>query len=103
MIEAVYYTISINGQEAVDRARTLIGNKCYLPIGKWQLEIVIDEDGRFNGLSNKWVDLSYIHENEIADAKAKLKELGFCGTALLVKEHINGCFAITLKETIFTL
>lgn len=57
--------ISINGQKAVDVARAFCAGCCTRGIyahGKRiaQLEVVVDQDGTYNGNPNKWVDVTVI-------------------------------------------
>lgn len=89
------YYIAVNGQKAVDLARKIIGNKCYLalmPNGKWltQIEVVIDEPGNYNGKPNKWVDFSFINPEDIETVIKWLKENGFSGCFAYMANEITG-------------
>lgn len=88
------YTISINGQKAVDTARKIQKNHCYKRLfknGKYlaQMEIVLDDDGVYNGKPNKWVDVSYISTYENV----------FKTIQLLIKLGFNDCFCFLAEES----
>lgn len=90
-----YFTISINGQKAVDLGYKFQNGSCYatLPSKLGQLEVVIDEPGEYNSFSNKWVDVSYIKTGAaVAQALDELSSLGFKGCPCYVSDCIvEGC------------
>ena len=96
-----YYTISINGQKAVDAAREILGRHCTKLIklvdedASGQMEIVLDSDDVYNGYIQKWVDISYIDTREEADAIiANLPAMGFGGCeAELLLETMHGSYS----------
>ena len=70
------FNIAINGQKAVDAAYKFIGGGCYRGIynhGKriGQMEVVIDEDGYYNGYPNKWVDVTVPEQKQIENTESK--------------------------------
>lgn len=87
LIPGKQYCISVNGQQAVNAAAKLIGNRCYMPVKSdeieykdlyiGQLEIVLDDDRIYNGLPCKWVSLSFIPSENIIPAVIWLKNHGF--------------------------
>ena len=89
----------INGAKAVDLAHKFIGAWCYRGIyehGKRlaQMEVVIDEEGRYNGWVQKWVSVILNHDDEKTVEKVikHLKRLGFSGClAEILDETIIGC------------
>ena len=94
-----FYTVSINGQKAVDAARMILGQYCtkIIKVGKasGQMEIVLDSDDVYNGYIQKWVDISYIDTREEADAIiAALPAMGFGGcAAVLLLETTHGSYS----------
>lgn len=73
--------ISLYGQQAVTTAYRLQKNKCYTSIMKnntkiAQLEVVIDEPGLYNGLSQKWVDITICNSDFYTVANV-LSNIGF--------------------------
>ena len=95
-----YYTININGQKAVDAGYDFCGSHCYAQLmngGKSiaQMEVVIDEDGYYNGFPNKWVSVSYIYDGkDVETALDILKGCGFEGCSCIISLDIeSGCFA----------
>ena len=95
--------LSIYGQEAVNIGYKFQGNYCFHGIynhGKRiaQLEVVIDEPGYYNGLQNKWVDVTILGNNLEATLK-QLRRLGFSGSwTLCYTEDANGN---KLSDTVF--
>ena len=91
------YVISVNGQQSIDAARQIIGNRCYSPVKSdeleykdvyiGQLEIVLDDSSLYNGMIQKWVDLSFIPSENIIPAMIWLKNHGF-----------SGCYASIMQE-----
>lgn len=86
------YLISINGQRAVDVGYNIQKNHCYKSFSFGQLEVVLDDEDMYNNFPQKWVDISFIQNVDIAlDALAKL---GFVGCpAIISEEIIDGCIA----------
>ena len=95
------YCLSFNGQNAVDIGYKFQNGSCYRPIydhGKViaQLEVVIDENGMYNGLPCKWVDVSYIDKKNINAVINQLGKIGFKNKiAWLEEEEIEGSFAVS--------
>lgn len=91
-----YYTISINGQKAVDVGYRITAGRCYkrLENGIAQLEVVVDDPGTYNGNPNKWVDVSYIKTgSDVEKVINILAKLGFSGCPCLVtKDTASGCY-----------
>lgn len=93
------FNIAINGQKAVDAARAFIGNGCYRGIynhGKKiaQVEVVIDDDGSFNGNPNKWVDVTVLEQKHIETVVKQLFRLGFNNCPCIIQiENASGCYA----------
>lgn len=56
----MYNIISVNGQAAVDYGYRVTNGKCYDFIRGHnchvRVEVVIDDNGTYNGYSNKWVE-----------------------------------------------
>ena len=100
------YTISVNGQQAVDAARAFVGSKCYKQIligGKFaaQCEIVIDYPGEYNGLPNKWVAFSFIPADMVQAVFAWIESNGFSGClATFENEECDGPKEFELVTTI---
>ena len=94
-----FYTVSINGQRAVEAARMILGHHCtkIIKVGKnsGQMEIALDEDRVYNGYAQKWVDISYIDTREEADAIIDaLPAMGFGGCeAELLRETTHGSYS----------
>lgn len=95
-----YYTISVNGQKAVDAGREFCKGSCYRQIithGKAlaQLEVVVDDSGEYNGNPNKWVDVSYIKTGaDVEQVLTALAKIGFSGCPCIVTEDTEtGCYA----------
>ena len=90
-----FYNIMIHGQKAVNAGYKLQNGFCYVktPYNS-QLEVVIDDEGSYNGLTNKWVAVSFIdNANNIPKVMDFLAENGFKGCRCTIDEEIqNGCF-----------
>ena len=100
------YCININGQKAIDAAKKIIGNYCYKNLGELgQVEIVLDSEETYNGLTQKWVAVSYIQTiNNVQNALNYLRNNGFLGCIVTVSvDDLEGCFADTAHEVVFTL
>lgn len=53
----------VNGQNAIDLATSIIGNRCYKNIGSLgQIEIVLNDDRIYNGYICKWVSIAWIYD-----------------------------------------
>lgn len=93
------FNISINGQKAVNAAYKFIGRACYRGIynhGKriGQMEVVIDEDGCYNGYPNKWVDVTVPEQKQIETVINQLSRIGFKGCPCIIQEeNLHGCMA----------
>ena len=93
------YCLSFNGQNAVDIGYKFQNGSCYRPIynhGKMiaQLEVVIDEEGTYNGFPCKWVEVSYINQKDINAVISQLAKIGFKNQiAWLDEEEIKGSMA----------
>ena len=93
------FNIAINGQKAVDAARSFIGNACCKGIynhGKRiaQVEVVIDDDGHFNGSPNKWVDVTVLEQKHIETVVNQLSRIGFKKCPCIIQlENVSGCYA----------
>ena len=93
------FNIAINGQKAVNSARSFIGNACCKGIynhGKRiaQVEVVIDDDGSYNGSPNKWVDVTVLEQKQIGTVVNQLSRLGFSGCPCIIQvENVSGCYA----------
>lgn len=91
------FNIAINGQKAVDAAYAFIGSSCYRGIynhGKriGQMEVVIDEDGYYNGNPNKWVDVTVLEQKQIETVINQLSRIGFKGCPCIIQEeNLHGC------------
>lgn len=91
--------ISINGQKAVDVARAFCAGSCTRGIyshGKRiaAVEIVIDQDGTYNGSPNKWVDITVTVPGKEEATINQLARLGFSGCPCIISaETYTGCFA----------
>ena len=88
-----WYTISINGQTAVNAGYAFQKDSCYRGIYNHgeriaQLEVVLDEPTIYNGLPVKWVDVSHIEGKNVSKVWEQLKRLGF-----------SACWAILIEET----
>jgi len=88
------YTISVNGHAAITKAREYIGNHCYTQIKinntfAAQIEIVIDEQGTYNGMPNKWVDFSFIPSKLVLSVLQWLSDNGFGGFTAIIFEDEN--------------
>ena len=94
------FNIAINGQKAVDTARAFIGDSCCKGIynhGKriGKVEVVIDDDGSYNGNPNKWVDVTVLEQKHIETVVKQLPRLGFSGCPCIIQiENISGCYAV---------
>ena len=93
-----YFTIAINGQKAVDAGYIFQRGNCYRDIITHgakigQLEVVVDDDGEFNGNPNKWVDVSWIKTGaDVQRALRALAKIGFAGCPCIVSECVlSGC------------
>ena len=93
------FNIAINGQKAVDATRSFIGNACCKGIynhGKRiaQVEVVIDDDGYFNGSPNKWVDVTVLEQKHIETVLKQLARIGFNNCPCIIQiENVSGCYA----------
>ena len=93
------FNIAINGQKAVNAARSFIGNACCKGIynhGKRiaQVEVVIDDDGTYNGSPNKWVDVTILEQKHIETVVKQLSRLGFNKCPCIIQvENVSGCYA----------
>lgn len=81
MTSEYYVVLSVYGREAVKRGYEFQGNSCYRGIydhGKRiaQLEVVVDEDGQYNGFDLAWVDVMTKKEN-VQKTLKQLARLGF--------------------------
>ena len=88
--------IAINGQKAVDAGNAFCGKFCYRGIydhGKRiaQLEVVIDDDGTYNGMPNKWVDVTVLDAADMWKVVKQLHRLGFAGCWTCPLVYIDGC------------
>lgn len=94
------FNIAINGQKAVDAARSFIGDACFRGIynhGKRiaQVEIVIDDDGFYNGNPNKWVDVTVFEQKQIETVVKQLSRLDFNNCPCIIQiENVTGCYAV---------
>ena len=94
------FNIAINGQKAVDAARSFIGNACCKGIynhGKRiaQVEVVIDDDGSYNGNLNKWVDVTVFEQKNIETVVKQLARIGFKNCPCIIQvENVTGCYAV---------
>ena len=94
------FNIAINGQKAVAAARSFIGDSCCKGIynhGKriGQVEVVIDDDGSYNGNPNKWVDVTVFEQKQIETVVKQLSRLGFNNCPCIIQiENITGCHAV---------
>lgn len=93
-----YFTIAINGQSAVDAGYKFQGRNCYRDIITHgakiaQLEVVIDDDGDYNGIPQKWVDVSWIKTGaDVQRALRALAKIGFAGCPCVVSAcELTGC------------
>ena len=90
-----FFTISINGQKAVNAGYAFCAGYCYKQLvgGIAQLEVVVDDDGMYNGNPNKWVDVSYIKTgSNVETVLNMLKEIGFDGCPCIIsKDFVTGC------------
>lgn len=95
--------LSIYGQHAVDIAYNFQGNYCYRGIfnhGKKiaQLEVVLDEPGKYNGFDQKWVDVTILGNNLEATLK-QLRRLGFSGSWVLC--YTEDTYGNKLSDEVF--
>ena len=95
------FNIAINGQKAVNAAYAFVGNSCYRGIynhGKriGQVEVVIDDDGYYNGSPNKWVDVTVQKQDHIELVLKQLTRIGFSECPCIIQEeNLHGCVATT--------
>jgi hypothetical protein len=96
-----FYNIMINGQKAVNAGYKLQNGFCYVKTPYSQLEVVVDDEGTYNGFTNKWVSVSFIdNASDIYKVMDFLANNGFAGCRCTVDEEIqNGCFSDT--KTLF--
>ena len=91
-----YFVISINGQKAVSAGYAFCAGKCYARFcdNLAQLEVVVDDDGTYNGNPNKWVDVSYIKRgSDVLRVLDALRSAGFAGCKCIVSQCVSsGCF-----------
>ena len=91
--------ISVNGQKAVDVARAFCAGSCTRGIyshGKRiaAIEVVVDQDGTYNGSPNKWVDVTVTAPGKEETVVNQLSRLGFSGCPCIISaETCTGCFA----------
>ena len=106
-----YFVLSIGGQKAVDAGYRFCGGSCYRGVYTHnerlgQLEVVVDDSGEYNGLPNKWVDVSYIPtEAALKSAIKALKKLGFSGCYCFATKTVErDDFTVETEEgDLFTL
>ena len=88
------WVISIQGQRAVDAGYKFQKNYCYRGIYDHgeriaQLEVVLDSDLVYNGLTSKWVDVT-LYKWEYADRVIKqLERIGFKGCLCMFYDELN--------------
>lgn len=88
------WVISIQGQRAVDAGYKFQKNYCYRGIYDHgeriaQLEVVLDSDMIYNGLVQKWVDVT-LYKWEYADRVLKqLERLGFKGCLCMCYDELS--------------
>ena len=88
------WIISIQGQRAVDAGNKFVGGYCYRGIYDHgeriaQLEVVLDSDIVYNGLVQKWIDVT-LYKWEYADRVLKqLERLGFKGCLCMCYDELN--------------
>lgn len=93
------FNIAINGQKAVNAARSFIGSACFRGIynhGKRiaQVEVVIDDAGYYNGIPNKWVDVVIFEQKQIETVINQLSRIGFKNCPCIIQvENVSGCYA----------
>lgn len=91
--------ISINGQKAVDAAKAFCAGSCTRGIyshGKRiaAVEVVVDQDGTYNGNPNKWVDVTVTVPGKEEAVINQLTRLGFASCPCIISvETYTGCFA----------
>lgn len=102
-----YVSLSLYGQKAVDWAYAIQNGKCYAHIlgenGRKiaQMEVVIDQPGTYNGLEQKWVDVTILDKNPQTVVR-KLAEIGFAGCwALIALEQECGGFIDMISDPVF--
>ena len=93
------FSVSINGQKAVEAGYAFQSGFCYRQIRTHgrvigQLEVVIDEEGEFNGIPNKWVTVAWIKTGEdVKRVLNALAKIGFSGCSCYVSEDTTtGCY-----------
>ena len=88
------WVFSIQGQRAVYAGYKFQKNYCYRGIYDHgeriaQLEVVLDSDLVYNGLTSKWVDVT-LYKSEYADRVLKqLERLGFQGCICMCYDELN--------------
>ena len=88
------YIFSLQGQRAVDAGYKFQQNYCYRGIYDHgeriaQLEVVLDSDKVYNGLVQKWVDVT-LYKLEYADRVLKqLERLGFEGCLCMFYDELS--------------
>ena len=93
------FNIAINGQKAVDAARSFMGDACYRGIynhGKRiaQVEVVVDDGGEYRGSPNKWVDVTVLEQKHIETVVKQLSRLGFSNCPCIIQvENVSGGYA----------
>lgn len=94
------FAVYVNGQKAVNAGRKYCGGRCTKQIvvdGKpaGQLEVVIDDNGSYNGNPNKWVAVSFIKTGaDVEKVINALAAIGFRGCPCEIQqETIVGCYA----------
>jgi hypothetical protein len=110
-MENSYFVISVNGQKAVDAGYKFQKGACYRQIinhGKAlaQLEVVVDDEGMYNGNPNKWVDVAYIKTGKDVETVLNiLSKIGFKNCPCFISEVINSNtdFIDTEKELFCTI
>lgn len=95
MNKRMWYEIMINGQQAVDAGYAFCKNSCTRGVYKAgkriaQMEVVLDDDGSYNGLLNKWVYVGYIkNTKDVAKTLSCLARMGFEGCLATVGRFID--------------
>ena len=86
------YCISVNGERAVKLGYEFTAGKCYRAVMinnrfSGQLEVVIDNEGTYNGRPNKWISISYIPVNMVVQVIAWLEDNGFSHCFATIQEE----------------
>ena len=95
----MYNIISVNGQSAVDYGYSVAKDKCYGFIRTYncvvRVEVVIDDNGVYNGHSNKWVE--FIPQSGNLDDVISMLILAGLGSCYAVIAHNSGEMDVTDK------